>query len=240
MKRSVIALIALITFATNCGSSPSTNPLSPVPSPQTCRTYATEWSSTSTFGAPITHSASWSANDRAYTEFIPAGSSQVAKRTTYASVADFIDEPGVVGRSLWMRRDSCQQENAGCTGTLPLSDLASYDSNRRQTGVQTQINGTLLLGEIYTAWDGQGRPVAGSRLQPGLCTIPVALTYDDGARTMSESPTGSGAGILCLGVLTSSARTFDANGNVISETGSTGGTTTTTTNTITASAQLCK
>lgn len=239
MKRSFISLIALITAAAGCGSSTAMNPLGPAPSPQACRTYATEWTSTSTFGAPITHSASWSSSDRTYTEFVPAGSSQVARRTTYASVADFIDEPGVVGRSLYMRRDACQG-NVGCTGALPASDIATYDSSRRQTGLQTQINGTVLLLEIYTAWDGQGRPVGGSRAQPGLCTIPVVLAYDDGARTMSETPTGAGTGILCLGVLTTSARTFDANGNVISETGSAGGTTTTTTSTITATAQVCK
>jgi len=145
----------------------------------------------------------------------------------------------VIGRSLWTRRDSCQG-NTGCTGTLPASDIATYDGSRRQTGLQTQLNGATLLLEIYTAWDSQGRPIAGSRSQPGLCTIPIVISYDDAARTMSVAPTGNGSGILCLGVLTASARTFDANGDVISETGSAGGTTTTTASTINSTGQLCK
>jgi len=62
MQRPVIVLIALIITTASCGSSPSMNPLTPVPSPQTCRTYATQWSSTSTFGAPTTHSAVWSSS----------------------------------------------------------------------------------------------------------------------------------------------------------------------------------
>src|SRR5262245_41217270 len=111
MKPSVIALLALILTAAGCGSSTmNPSPLTPAPSPQACRTFATLWSSTSTFGQPVTHSASWNSSDRTYTEFTPAGSSLVSRRTAYASAADFIDEPGVVGRSLFRRRDSCPND----------------------------------------------------------------------------------------------------------------------------------
>jgi hypothetical protein len=70
--------------------------------------------------------------------------------------------------------------------------------------------------------------------------MPLSLVYDDVARTITVAPAGLGSGVACLGAYFSSAQSYDADGNLISETGSGGGTSTTTIRTITATARLCK
>jgi hypothetical protein len=210
---------------------------SPAPFPQNCRTYATQWVATSDFGQPVTNSASFSATDATLTQTSPAGTSQVVRRTVYQSVADFIDEPTVVGRVLFLRTESCANDT--CTGGLADVQTPTYDSQRRRTGQTLSLNGVPLLVEAYSAWDSRGRPTAGTRTQSG-CVAPLSLTYDDVARTAAVAPSGIGSGTLCLGAYFSSVQSYDADGNPITDTGSAGGTSTTTTSAITATARLCK
>lgn len=234
--RALGTILILAVGAAACGGSSS--PLGPTPAPQACRTYATEWLSTPTFGPPVSHAASFETSSRAYVETSPAGSSQVVRRTTYASVADFIDEPGIFGRVLYVRRESCVGIN--CSGGFVQVETPAYDRQRRLTGLTLDLRGTLISTETYDTWDSQGRPTAGRRVQPGLCVLPISLSYDDGARTVSVSPVGSGSGVLCLGILYTTRQGYDADGNLVSDDGAAGGTGTTTTNTITATARLCK
>jgi hypothetical protein len=78
------------------------------------------------------------------------------------------------------------------------------------------------------------------RSQPGTCAgVPLSLTYDEAARTITVAPVGSGSGVLCVGVLYSGSQSYDADGNLVSETGAAGGTSTTTTHTVTSTARIC-
>jgi hypothetical protein len=103
-----------------------------------------------------------------------------------------------------------------------------------------QVNGPTLLVETYSAWDSQGRPTGGTRSQPGTCAgLPISLVYDDGARTISSGPVGPLPDVACLGVFFSGSQTFDADGNLVSDTESGGGTTTTTSRAISATNRIC-
>jgi hypothetical protein len=191
---------------------------------------------TPTFGAPAPGSASFSSATRTYTEM--SSTAQVVRQTVYASAADFIDEPGVVGRVLYLRTATCPNRT-GCTGSLAEVETPAYDARRRQTGLTLAVSGAPILTETYTAWDDAGRPIAGSRTQPGLCTVTLSFTYDDLARSVTIAPAGGG-GVFCLGVLYQTTLTYDPDGNLLSETGTVGGTTTTTVRAITATTQVCK
>jgi hypothetical protein len=110
MRRLLVLLIVLPVASGACGGGRSPSAPSDVPPPgatQACRVFATEWSSTYTFAAPTTSSASFNAVDRTYTEVSPAGSSQAVRRVIYGSVADFIDEAAVFGRFLSRRTETC-------------------------------------------------------------------------------------------------------------------------------------
>ena len=144
----------MVTGACGGGRSPSApSDVTPPGATQACRVFATEWSSTYTFAAPTTSSASFNAVDRTYTEFSPAGSSQAVRRVTYGSVADFIDEAAVFGRFLSRRTETCPaREN--CTSGLPPSallavEVPSYDNQRRRTGLTAQLNGAICTGRLY-------------------------------------------------------------------------------------------
>src|SRR5262249_1838561 len=238
--RSSGSVLLTATLQTMCGGSTSPTQLSATPLPQACRTYATQWTENSTFGAPTTSSAAYSTGDHVYIEHSPANSGPIVQRTTYASDADFIDEPSVMGRALYIQRATCGGLS-NCAGGLFSVETPSYDSRRRQTGLLLQLNGAALLSETYTDWDGLGRPMAGSRTQlPALCTLHIVFTYDDTAHTRSILPSGQGSGPLCLGILTSTIRTYNSDGDLISETDTGGGTSTTTTNSVTATSRLCK
>jgi hypothetical protein len=98
-----------------------------------------------------------------------------------------------------------------------------------------------LIVETYTAWDSRGRPTAGSRSQPGICpTVPLSVTYDEAARTITSEPVGPLPGFSCLGLYYPTQQTYDADGNLVGESGSAGGTSTTTTRAIGATARVCE
>ena len=247
MRRFRFLLVILAVLHGACGGGGSPSAPSDVPPPgatQACRVFATEWSSTYTFAAPTTSSASFSAVDRVYTEYSPAGSSQAVRRVTYGSVADFVDEAAVFGRFLGRRTETCPaREN--CTSGLPPSallfvEVPSYDSQRRRTGLTARLNGALLYTDAYTQWDSHGRPTAGTRSLPQLCSLPLSATYDETTRTMSMGPSGPGTGPFCFGLAFALSQRFDANGNVVSETDTAGGTSTTANHDIRATTQVCK
>ncbi|MGE5837563.1 MAG: hypothetical protein ACM4AI_24035 [Acidobacteriota bacterium] len=247
MRRFQFLLAILPMMIAACGGGRSPSAPSEVPPPgatQACRVFATEWSSTYSFAAPTTSSASFGTVDRVYTEYSPAGSSQAVRRVTYGSVADFVDEAAVFGRFLSRRTETCPaREN--CSSGLPPSallavEVPSYDNQRRRTGLTAQLNGVILYTEAYTQWDSQGRPTAGTRSMPQACTLPLSATYDEATRTMAMGPSGPGTGPFCFGLAFALSQRFDANGNVVSETDAVGGTSTTVNNEIRATAQVCK
>jgi hypothetical protein len=236
---SVVTVVVVVTVSA-CGGSH--NPLAPgeLPAPigggQACRSYAVEWTTTSDSGPATTSSAKFTAADRTYREFSPAGSAQLVRRTIYNSVADFVDETAVMGRLLYEQTDECQPN--GCLS----AKVNSYDGQRRVTRVNNLLTGVLLSTEIYSAWDNLGRHTAGT-LSQSACDLPISLAYDDASRTVSVTPTGPGTGAGCLLVLFGPyfpVQSFDADGNLIRYSAAAGGTGTTQTHTVTATDRVCK
>lgn len=142
-------------------------------------------------------------------------SSTVTTIFNYASRADFVDEVQVIPiRNLAL---STTSTTVGTAGTFTSSAQFSHDGQRRLT----RIVGTSAAGTsttTYTAWDGSGRPTAGTDVGPGFNNV-VTAAYNDGARTRTMNFAG--------GVTT--VETFDANGNAIRQVTSAGGTTSSTT-----------
>jgi hypothetical protein len=247
MSRHPIAtppLVAIVVIAAaGAACHGSTSPVAPGNTPppgatQQCRTFATAWTSTYTFAQPTSSSATFSESDRLYREYSPAGSSQLVRRVTYATVADFIDEAATFGRFLSRQTEMCAERNH-CIGGLVVVETPTYDSRRRRSGLTLRLNGLPLFTDAYDQWDEHGRPLAGTRSEV-QCATPVSLTYDDAARTLAIAPVAPGGGLLCIGLGFASRQTFDADGNVISETSVAGGTSTSVNHTITSTSQICK
>jgi hypothetical protein len=141
-----------------------------------------------------------------------------------------------MGRFLFDRVDSCADRN--CNGGLAISERPTYDAQRRMTRRSLFVNGAAFTAHIFTAWDAVGRPIAGT-YQGVTCAHPISITYDDVARTIELRATGPGSGALCLGG-PYSKEGYDADGNLISDSQSAGGTSTTTMHAVSASEEICK
>jgi YD repeat-containing protein len=141
--------------------------------------------------------------------------------TNYDSVADFVNEAGVI--PIVTLAASNTTTNSAFCGTGTQSVTFTYDSQRRLTKF-TSAGGTTS----YTAWDSSDRPTVGT-----TNGISISNVYDNAARTLTQTQVSNGA-------QTVTTITYDANGNQLSSvvTGAGGGTTTTYTNTSTAT--VCK
>ena len=237
---TLVGVMGLAAWSVACNSTSS--PVAPGNTPppgatQQCRTYATAWTTRYTFATPTSASAVFSEFDRTYREFSPAGSSQLVRRVTYSSVADFVDEAATFGRFLNRRTEMCPERNQ-CLAGLLLVETPAYDRERRRAGLTVTMNAVPLYTEEYDGWDGQGRPTGGTRAE-FRCLSRVSLMYDEATRTLA-SATGPGSDFFCLSLGSGNSQTFDPDGNLIGETTAVGGTSTTATHTITATSQVCK
>jgi len=234
---AVRLLLATLVASGACNGDRRTIMPDPVATGQQCRTYATAWT-TSSPGGPSSSSAEFDMASRVYQVFSPAGSSRVVARQVYATTGDFLEEPAVLGRVLYTRREECATDD--CVGGLAVTYVPTYDGQRRTTSVTTRVSGVALITETYGAWDTLGRPTTGNRSHPPICdSVPMTIDYDDAGRTVTNQPTGPGVGLLCLGLIYETTRTYDANGNLVAERTAVGGTTTGTTHTVTSTATLC-
>jgi hypothetical protein len=141
--------------------------------------------------------------------------------STYRSVADFVDEVRVVpGLSMQI---STSTTNTGACGFGTNTAAFTYDSQRRVASVSSGTSTT-----VYTAWDGSGRPTAGS-----FTGTTIANVYNDATRTWVQTQvTGANT--------STTTTTFDANGLQLTVVNVSGGNQSTTTFTNTATAQVCK
>jgi YD repeat-containing protein len=114
--------------------------------------------------------------------------------------------------------------NSGSCGTGTATTSYVYDSQRRVTQI---TNGTGAV-TTYTAWDSSGRPTAGTAAGGNA----LSLVYNDSARTVTTTQTGSQPSVGTL--------SFDANGAQTSIVLVQNGVTTTTTFTNTSTATVCK
>jgi hypothetical protein len=146
--------------------------------------------------------------------------------SSYASLADFVEEAAAVGRARVQRIEIT-------SGNSSATDIYSYDAQKRPTRLEIQMNGGPFVTTIYTDWDGQGRPVAYNGSSASCASSSGAMSYDDAARTV----TSTGSGCAGSSILTT---TYDSNGNLLQLAFSSRGTTTySTTSTVTATAAVC-
>lgn len=147
----------------------------------------------------------------------------------YPSQRKFVDETKVLGRTFL--------STATITGSGASTTVYSYDASDRLTTMFISA-GTASLTYSYSTFDGQGRPTAGlyniSASGFSCVNAVIAQSYNDGARTVSQTISG-GAGILCTPI--SSTTTYDTEtGAATTTVASPGGTST---NTLTGKAQFC-
>ena len=136
-------------------------------------------------------------------------------------VADFVDEVRVIPPV--SRAIDAVNTNSGSCGTGTFTTTYAYDSQRRVV----QITNGTSAATTYTAWDESGRPTAGTTGGNGL-----SLVYNDAARTVTTTQSGSQPSVSTL--------SFDANGAQTQIVLVQSGITTTTSFTNTATATVCK
>jgi YD repeat-containing protein len=236
LRAARLALVVCAVAAAACGGSPSgptesTGGAGSGGSSATCRTYAAASTVTSVVnGLSSTSPAtcSWDATLHQLTCTVSvSGGGPVCATTVsaYNSTADFIDEERVVPPALLRISDVRTSDGSPSCGTASLQTIIYvYDAQRRLTQI---VNGPSTT--TYTAWDSAGRPTLGT-LPIGT---PVAIAYDSGARTRTET-TGVGA---AADVVTT---TFDADGTAIKVVSQEAGVARTTTTQVTSTARVCK
>src|SRR5690606_22758485 len=121
---------------------------------------------------------------------------------------------------------SATTSTTGTAGSFSSSMAFGYDGQNRLTREETA--GAVTT---YTAWDGQGRPTAGTSVL-ATNTNQLAITYNDAQRVRTTTSTTLGQATVC-------SMTYDANGNPAAQACTGGGMTTTTTITTTATTQIC-
>ena len=217
--------MALAAVAASCGGGTPAGPDNPTPpsgpgsSGGACRNYATAYSYVTTAPgvvATTTARCSFDASARTLTcDFSQTSNLMTCSvdfrwRDTYNSVADFVEEPRVLGRFLLTSR---AQEHTptptSCPGaTVPGTTTYTYDNQRRLVqSVAVNITGASSTTTYsYTEWDSQARPTAGTVSIGGGPSFPVVVTYNEGDRTVTISAGGSAS---------ISAITYDSDGNIV-------------------------
>ena len=230
----LIGAVALALAGIACGGAGG--PGSPTPpgstsSGNSCRTYPTNASVTTTttasnitFNALETGAFDSSTKKSTVTTVFTNGALCSVLVTSYNSVADFVDEVRVIPGVFLSTANV--NTNSGACGTGTASNTFTYDAQRRLTQVTNTAGGVTT----YTAWDSAGRPTTGST-NGGLS---ITSAYDDAARTVTQTQVASN------GTRTVSTQTFDADGAQLRMVVVEGNVTTTTTFTNTTTAKVCK
>ena len=124
--------------------------------------------------------------------------------TTFASVADVIDEIKVIPPL----RLSTKVENKTSGQRGPSTTIVedSYDEQRRLIKESVTAASGSSYSTTYTSWDKSGRPLAGSTVYAKAPTTAMEMVYDDATRTVTTT-NGTGAIKITCGL------TYDANGN---------------------------
>lgn len=208
------------------------NPTSP--GSNTCRTFAT--ASTTTSAVQGVHASTLTmtqgAYDRTQNQFTAnmafsdtSGCSFTGTIVnTWGSVDDFVDEVSVIpGRQLLRTSTLTTSGNAACPSSA-VTTTYTHDAQKRLT--QFVVNG---LTYTYTAWDGSGRPLTGV-ISTGTTE---AWSYDNAMRRATLIQTSPG-------LQTTTVYLYDANGNSLGYTVTSGLTTSSATTATTQTSQVCK
>jgi len=195
-------VVVLATAAAGCGgnqsggntpTSPSTTPTTP--SQQVCRSYPSQYSFTvevtgggQTQTSSGTGSCSFSTGDSRLRCEVRTSAGLTTTTTSYASIADFVDEGQYLGRLL--ARSVLNEEPNGNRSTTTYR----YDGQRRCTGWDTTSNNGFADASNVTGWDARDRSTTFTKnlTVPGVGTIACSavFAFDDSARTVSLSITG--------------------------------------------------
>jgi hypothetical protein len=233
-----MALSASLMLLAGCGGG---NPMAPSqpssqPAAANCRTFATRQTSTltstSTFpGVPVIEATgstscafdapSATLRCESTTAIAPCNSTG-SFSSTYLSVADFVDEGAVIGRTLVNRGTSSGTVSTpdlrgGCVSApFPATTVNyTYDAQRRPTSASDSAGAVTIT---YTAWDASGRPTRGTTSSSVCSSEPFSYAYDDVARTIVYSTERGGIG-TCL--LSTSVDVYDAMGLLVRTSGTT-------------------
>jgi hypothetical protein len=223
----VLSIVVVAGFAVSCGGSggsptnPS-NPNNPGGPSGTCRNVASSFTYTTVapgLFANTTARCTFDSGARtltctyAQTSNVSACSIDFRWRDTYNSVADFVNESKVVGRFLLTSRaQEPVTTPTSCSGpATPGSTTYTYDSSQRQLqSVAVNMTGASSnVTYVYSAWDAQNRPTAGTVAIAAGPAFPATVAYDDGARTITITA-GAGQAGGSINILT-----LDADGNLL-------------------------
>jgi len=173
-----------------------------------CRTYPTSVTVTATpamAGFPATTTQSFDPATKRLT-------SGAGGYTAYNSVADFVDETSVI--------PPVTKAASGADSTGVSTTTYTYDGAGRLTD-ETTSDPIITSAFTYTAWDGAGRPTAGSwimtiKATAGTCGNALTMTYNNASRQSVMNYAALAGYTTCFsgGVTTgSSIVDYDANGN---------------------------
>jgi hypothetical protein len=246
MRFRASSVLAVVTLLIGCGGADtSSTPVSPTGPPQmsgVCRNYASSVTATTT--TTITGQIANGATDDTTTSYNTATNlfsatgtgmyiqglcrRSVSWTTTYASLADFVDEVSVIPPKMRWVHQSGTVVTGSAAGPCGNSTFAptttnSYDSQGRivssvSTGELGLSISTGSLGltipnittpggtAVYTAWDVLGRPMAYRVAGP---PVSGSISYDDSARTRSTTVNNGGIST------TTAVDAFDSDGNPV-------------------------
>lgn len=243
LRRSAVQAIGLVvtvivTAGMSCDSKPDDGPSPPNNNNNNgvtaCRTLAATSTAVQTFadGQVVTTSMTCSFNasnneatcEGPFTDSL-GGPGTIHQTSRFVSRGDLVDEAATnppLTRSLGT---TTVTTSGGLAVTLTATH--GYDAQRRL--VSTVLDNSLLPQSSfsYTAWDGSGRPTAGT-LTSFAGVFPLSISYDNANRTVTRN---TGLNICTV--------THDQNGNIVRES-CTGTTPSVTEVTIHTTTQVCR
>jgi hypothetical protein len=157
----------------------------------------------------------------------PRGSSTMTTTSTYASVADIVDEIAVIPPLTYVLKAGGTQTGNPTPGTV----TNSFDAKRRITKT-VNTSASAESTTTFTAWDEAGRPTEAQDVGKGFSNR-RSISYDNVARTRTTVVNGGPLRTV---------ETFDANGNQIETLATSGGTAiaSKTAITVVSSQRVCK
>jgi len=241
------------TQPTTTGTTGTTTPTptpTPTPTGQACRTYPARYTQTITtvpavINVSATYTCSFAMSSAALTCSRSGPDFSDTETTTYASVADFVDEGAFLGRILPTR----QQFSYVSPFAFTVAIAFQYDAQRRVTQYVVTPSGPGISSGAttfsFSGWEARGRPSSGRLIYPGSsanCTLNIA--YDDNNRsigwTFGTCPAGDTTAIGLTG-LQGKTETYDSTFFLSRVTATLpNGTSSTTTNSIQSTFQVCK
>lgn len=213
----VLASFALLAACSRSPASPSGSPGAGSGSGTTaCRTYATAYSYVTASPGGTAETSARCGIEPGTTSlactFTQSSSPQGCTtawetRTTYVSLADFVNEPiGSTRARDRITRGTATSPSCPAGSNPDTTTTYLYDSTRRLLQVTTTGAASPPTVTSYTLWDGRGRPTLGTIAVPGQPSTIVSFVFDDPGRTCLQLLTVAG------GQSFATVLTYDADG----------------------------